>query len=75
MYREMIEKIESGTELARFALVNMTGPGTILPAVLVTLVNYYIYGFGDDSFFLPCPVMYDILILLCDNFDMATEIN
>lgn len=59
MYKEMIEQIEYGTELARFALVNLTGPATILPALLVTLVNYFIYGFGDDSFFLPCPVMYD----------------
>lgn len=59
MYREMIEQIEKGTKLARFALVNLTGPGTILPALLVTLGNYFVYGLGDDSFFLPCPVMYD----------------
>lgn len=55
----MIKQIENVTALARFALVNLTGPATIAPALLVTLVNYFVYGLGDDSFFLPCPVMYN----------------
>lgn len=39
-------------------MAKLSAVGTIAPALLLTVVNYFVYDLGDDSYFLPFPVMY-----------------
>lgn len=57
MYIELIEKIERLTQLIYIGVVKLTIPGIIIPALSLTLINLFVYDLGDDSFFLPFPVM------------------
>lgn len=57
MYIELIEKIERLTQLIYIGVVKLTIPGVIIPALSLTLINLFVYDLGDDSFFLPFPVM------------------
>lgn len=57
-YDKTIENIESISRAIRFALVEMTAVGCYLPSVLVTLVNYFVFNLGDESYFLSAPIMW-----------------
>lgn len=58
MYAELNGKIEQMTELMYFAVVKLTPVGVMMPALIITIVNYYLYDLDDESFFLPLLVMY-----------------
>lgn len=55
-YRELIEKIDGMSKMVYILLIisMIVGIGIALP---VTAVNYFVYDMGDDSYFLPVPVM------------------
>lgn len=58
MYVQLIEKIERMSRLVDFFTVKFTSPGIVIPAFFVTLINFFVYDYGDDSYFLPFRVMY-----------------
>lgn len=58
MYIELNEKIEQMSRLLYVVTVKLTIPGSILPAVFITAINYFLYDLGDESFFSPFFVMY-----------------
>lgn len=49
MYDELNAKIERLCKWLYIALVRVALAGTMLPPLLITLVNYYIYDLGDES--------------------------
>lgn len=58
MYAELSEKIELITKFMYFAVVKLTPIGVMVPALIITIVNYSVYDLGNESFFLPILVMY-----------------
>lgn len=69
MYREMDAKIERMSKLFYTAYVTITPVVVVLPAILITLVNYYIYDLGDESFYLPFRTVYvskSLTKLICE---------
>lgn len=56
MYIEMIEKIERLSQLIHIGVIKLSIPGVIVPALLITFINFFVYDFGNESFFLPFPV-------------------
>lgn len=57
MYSNVNEKIERVSEIVYFVLVKLNIFAVILPPLITTMVNYYISGLGDESFYLATPVM------------------
>lgn len=57
-YCNLINKIELLSEIYHFMVVKLTMPGVVLPAFLLTMINYFIYDLGNDSYFLPFPIVY-----------------
>lgn len=64
MYAENIAEIDKIAKLIYFALVYLTTPGICIPSLLISTINYFIYDLGDESFFLPFRVMYDLKFIL-----------
>lgn len=60
MYNEMNEKIERISKLVYSIFVEASIAGLVVPPLLITLVNYFIYDLKEDSYFLPTPVLYAI---------------
>lgn len=58
IYNEMNEKIERISKLVYTIFVEASIVGLVLPPLLITLVNYFIYDLKDESYFLPTPVKY-----------------
>lgn len=57
-YIKLNAKIEFTNRIIHFGLVRITVLGVVLPAFFVTIVNYFYYDLGSDSFYLPFPVMW-----------------
>lgn len=57
-YSETIAKIEQMSKFMHIVLVEMTSIGILIPAVIITLINFYVYDLGDRSYFLAYPMMY-----------------
>lgn len=60
MYNEINEKIERTSKLVYTIFVEASIVGLIVPPIIITLVNYFIYDLKEQSYFLPTPVMYVI---------------
>lgn len=65
-YCNLNNKIERFSEVFHFVLVKCTTAGIVLPAILVTMINYFIYDLGDDAYFLPFPIVFVQKIYLFD---------
>lgn len=52
------EKIERISKLIYFLVVKLTTLGVLLPALFITLINYFIYDLKDDSYYLSFPIAY-----------------
>lgn len=59
-YSKLIKNIELLSEIIYLALVKVTIPFNMVPALLISLFNYYARDMGDESFYLPFPVMYAV---------------
>lgn len=57
-YIATIEQIERMSERFYFVLDKLTAPGALLPALFLTVINYFIYDLGDDAYFLAIPIAY-----------------
>lgn len=49
-YTKLNEKIESASGWYYFLLVKFSSLGCMIPAVVLTIVNYTIYDMGDESY-------------------------
>lgn len=58
MYTELNEKLERMSKFVYTVFVEASLAGLIIPPLLITLVNYFIYDLSEESYFLPTPVMY-----------------
>lgn len=56
-YRKLNEKIEQISELTHFGMIKLGAPLAMFPALPITVLNYFVYDLGDDSYFLPAPVV------------------
>lgn len=55
---ELNEKIERMSKLVYSIFVEASLVGLVIPPLLITLVNYFVYDLSEESYFLPTPVMY-----------------
>lgn len=70
MYMDLNDKIEQISTIIYFIQVKSTMVALVLPAVLITLLNYFVFNQEDQSYFLPIPLMYvqnDTLLLFKTN--------
>lgn len=51
-------KIERMSQLIHFMLAKLTFVGCVLPDLILTTINYFIYNLNDESFHLSIPMMY-----------------
>lgn len=68
MYTTLNGYIEKLPKISFILAINLT-VGSILPIVLVTLVNYFIYNLHEESFILPAFVMYGTKLILMMIYD------
>ena len=52
------ENIEKMSKWLHFIVGKLSIAGLLLPTLLITIVKYFILDFGDESFFLPTPILY-----------------
>lgn len=57
MYNKLNKKIELASHIIHLCLVWVSTSGVVVPPLIITIVNYVIYGLGDESFYLAFPVM------------------
>lgn len=58
IYIELNKKIELVCNVLRFMLMKFTYIfGIIVPQILITCVNYFVYDLKEESFYLTCPMM------------------
>lgn len=60
MYSNLCGKINLLENILKFLIFKLTIPGFVLPALIVTITNYFMYDLGDKSFYLPFYAMYVI---------------
>lgn len=56
-YNEVNQKIEWVSKLFHFILLRVSAPSNMVPALLLTLVNYFVLDLAEESFYLPFPTM------------------
>lgn len=56
-YSELSQQIEWASELFFTVLMKISYPANMVPALVLTYVNYFVLDLGDDSFYLPFPTM------------------
>lgn len=57
LYTQTNQDIEKVCEIIYLIMTKLSVAGTILPPLLLTAVNYFVYDLHDESYFLPFPVM------------------
>lgn len=66
---ELNEKVELMSIVIHFLQLKLSLPSFILPAVGITLLNYFAFNLEDESYFLPIPIMYAQLLNYKKRFD------
>lgn len=57
-FNQLNAKIEWMCRFLHFFVTRLTLIGLMSPSVLITLGNHFIYGLGDGSYYLSCPLSY-----------------
>lgn len=60
-YSQLNDRIERMSKIVNFATIKLSLFGFMVPALFVTLANYFIYDLSDDSFRLPSPMMWVLI--------------
>lgn len=60
MYNELNVKIERTSHSIYFGIVYLSFIGAMIPALLITMANYFIFNMEEESFYLPFPAMWVI---------------
>lgn len=58
LYADINRKIDKFPQLLDWVFLRIVIPIGFLPSTITTIINYYILDMGEDSFLLPCPMMY-----------------
>lgn len=58
MYIKVNERIEQWNKIIYCISAEISCAGVVLPPLLITSVNYFIYDLKEESYLLPFPVMY-----------------
>lgn len=45
-------------DLIYIVITKYSIPGLMMPSFLITAVNYFVRDLGEESFYIPCPMMY-----------------
>lgn len=71
IYTELNAKIELMSKWSYIILVKVCLVGIFLPLLLLTIVNYFVFQLGEESFYLPFPMLWvcSIVIFLMFNFN------
>lgn len=64
IYLEMDEKMDRMANWTYFILAKLTFPIFVSSNLLLTVVNYFVLDMGDDSYFLPSPILYALLYIV-----------
>lgn len=57
-YRKLNADIERVSEMYFLISLRLSIPGGILPPLITTLLNYFVYDLGDESYVIPYPILY-----------------
>lgn len=57
MYSKLNEKIERISNMMYLFIIKLTVPCVIIPGLLITMTNHFIYDLGVDSYYLPILLM------------------
>lgn len=57
IYLEMTEKMDRMANWTYFILAKLTFPIFVTSNLLLTAVNYFVLHMGEDSYFLPSPIL------------------
>lgn len=60
-YCGLNDQIERWSNDLYFVVVKLTMTGIIVPIVFVSAINYFLYQLGDESYFLPFPIVYVLI--------------
>lgn len=58
IFNEMSVKIERMSRFFNSVLTRLTTAGIMLPSLIITLVDYFIYDLGKESYYLSWPILY-----------------
>lgn len=50
MHNDLIERIEQMSKLTHLIMVKISTASTLISPLLITFINYFVYGMGDESF-------------------------
>lgn len=50
IHNDLIERIERMSKFTHLIMVDISTASTLISPLLITFVNYFVYGMGDDSF-------------------------
>lgn len=56
-YNDVNEKIERVSKFIYFLTAKISWTGVVLPSLPITAVSYFIHNLGDESYYLPFPVV------------------
>lgn len=57
-YRRLNADIERVSEMYFLIAAKFSIPAAILPAIILTLLNYFVYNLDDESYSMPSPLLY-----------------
>lgn len=57
-YGKINARIDRMSKICCIILVEFSMPAIVIPSTLLTLVNYFVFNLGDDSYMLTMPVLY-----------------
>lgn len=58
LYSRFNKNIEKFSQILDWIIFKMGIPVGALPPIFSTMVNYFIFDMGNNSFILPCPMLY-----------------
>lgn len=57
-YMTVNGKIEKMCKTLELVFVKISVAIPFIPTIMMSTVNYYVFDLGNESFFLPCPILY-----------------
>lgn len=74
-YVELKKDIDLTCKLLDMTIVKLTFIVVLVPPLLISAVNYFIYDLEDESYFLICPIMYVVYIPSLASFGLFLNLN
>lgn len=58
VYHKLNAKIEKVSEIYYFIVMKLAVPGALLSALILTTASYFSFHLGNESYYLPYPLLY-----------------